>query len=259
MSDDQRVYSDEEFALILRQATEWVNRAEAHGPSSSGLTLGEMKAAAAQAGLDPELVERAARILLPNTSPSGFERLTGGPIRHCRELHFPVTLDEAGAARLLATVQIRADQPGNGGSSPMGMFWHAQDEMEVLSVTARPEEGGTSITVRFDRLGTFAVVQLGILLGFLAAVFGGMVIAGEVGTVAGAVASVSGTSGIVALARGYWASSTKRGRERIIGVMDALGQSIVRSGNPPTSAGMIGDHSGDVDGETGKFGGAVGT
>jgi hypothetical protein len=63
MSDDQRVYSDEEFALVLRKATELASRAEPRTPSSAGLTLTEMKAAAAQVGLDPALVERAARLL----------------------------------------------------------------------------------------------------------------------------------------------------------------------------------------------------
>ncbi len=53
MADDRRVYSDEEFALILRQAAELASRAEPPGPSSAGLTLTEMKAAAAQAVWTP--------------------------------------------------------------------------------------------------------------------------------------------------------------------------------------------------------------
>ena len=57
MSDDQRVYSDEEFALILRKAAELASLAESAGRSSSGLTMTEMKAAAAN--LD---FERAAAL-----------------------------------------------------------------------------------------------------------------------------------------------------------------------------------------------------
>src|SRR4051812_34494313 len=56
MVDDQRVYSDEEFALILRKAAELVSHTETPATSSGGLTLAEMKAAAAQAGFDPVLV-----------------------------------------------------------------------------------------------------------------------------------------------------------------------------------------------------------
>jgi len=50
MADDQRVYSDEEFALILRKAAELASRAESPATSSAGLTLTGMKSAAAQAG-----------------------------------------------------------------------------------------------------------------------------------------------------------------------------------------------------------------
>ena len=38
MSDEQRVYTDEEFALILRKAAELASRDEVPGSSSTGLT-----------------------------------------------------------------------------------------------------------------------------------------------------------------------------------------------------------------------------
>ena len=49
--------TDEEFALILRKAAELAETPSATSRSAGGLTLDEMKAAAAQAGLDPLLVE----------------------------------------------------------------------------------------------------------------------------------------------------------------------------------------------------------
>lgn len=55
MADEQRIYSDEEFALVLRKAAELSARTDRPGFSPEGLTLAEMKAAAAQAGLDPAL------------------------------------------------------------------------------------------------------------------------------------------------------------------------------------------------------------
>jgi hypothetical protein len=61
MAGNQRVYSDEEFALILRKTAELASRAESPGSASTGLTLAEMKAAAGQVGFDPALVEQAAR------------------------------------------------------------------------------------------------------------------------------------------------------------------------------------------------------
>jgi hypothetical protein len=91
MSDDQRIYSDEEFALILRQAAELGSRAKPPGATPAGLTLAEMKAIAAQVGFDPALVERAARTLVTSATGSVFERLIGGPLRPGQALRQPET------------------------------------------------------------------------------------------------------------------------------------------------------------------------
>jgi hypothetical protein len=101
MSDDQRVYSDDEFARILRTAAELASRVEKPGISSNGLTSTEMKSAAAQAGLDPALVERAARLLVIRATASPLERLIGGPLRHEHDARFSIKLDEHNAGDLL--------------------------------------------------------------------------------------------------------------------------------------------------------------
>ena len=90
MTDDRQVYSDEEFALILSKAAELAEPADPRSHSQGGLTLAEMKAAAAQAGFDPALVERAARLLRANATaaPSFMERLIGGRARHRSEARF---------------------------------------------------------------------------------------------------------------------------------------------------------------------------
>lgn len=109
MSDDKRVYNDEEFALILRKAAELENRAKLAAPSSAGLTLTEMKAAAAQVGFDPALVERAARLLADRVNASPTERLIGGPFRHEYKVRLPIKLDEnSSAGFFLPLVSARA-------------------------------------------------------------------------------------------------------------------------------------------------------
>src|SRR5262245_20042622 len=163
MSDDQRVYSDEEFAVILRKAAELASRAKSPAASSGGLTLAEMKSAAAQAGLDPTLVERAARLLPFKVTASPIERLIGGPVRHRHEARFPIKLDEDGAARLLSAVRIVAGVAGSrdvGHSSSMGMTWHDGGELESLGITARPEGDGATVSVALDRRNTLGVVGI---------------------------------------------------------------------------------------------------
>ena len=243
MVDDQRVYTDEEFALILRQAAELASRTEQPGPSSTGLTLAEMKAAAAQVGVDPALLERAARLLAAKVTASPLEQLTGGPLRHDHEARFPMTIDEQGAARILSAVRVSAGQAGNqdvGHSGSMGMTWHDGGATEALSVTARPEGDGTSVSVVLDRRGTLttlaAVSGMGVVFALIAS---GMLY--SVDPSLGVGASIVGVGGILATARGYWASSTRKVRERINEVVDVIGQTLAQPEAKPNGLGMVGD------------------
>jgi len=255
MADDQRVYSDEEFALVLRQAAELASRAERPGLSAGGLTLAEMKAAAAQAGLDPILVERAARLLAVTATASPLERLMGGPLRHEHDARFPITLDEVRAARLLSAVRISAGQAGStdsGHSSAMGITWHDGGEMESLRVTARPEEDGTAVSVALDRRGTLAtVVGVSGLATFFTVLFSVFALYPEAPAL-GVGGLVAGVGGALAAARGYWASSTRRSRERINAVMDVVSQTLAAhsaSGVSP-DASLTAPAANPVDGES---------
>ncbi len=244
MADDQRVYSDEEFALILRKAAELASRAESPAASSTGLTLTEMKSAAAQAGLDPALVERAARLLAANVSASPLQRLTGGPLRHDREARFPIRIDEHSAALLLSAVRITAGVAGSqdvGHSSAMGMTWHDGGEMEALSITARPEGDGTAVSVALDRRGTLAAVATssGIAM-FFAVLFSASALYPEAPAL-GIGGLIAGVGGILAAARGYWASSTRKVQERISVVMDTIGQTLSQPETQVAGPGKIGD------------------
>jgi hypothetical protein len=233
MSDDRPVYSDEEFALILRKAAELADLAEPRSHSPVGLTLAEMKAAAAQAGFDPALVERAARLIRANATdaPSFMERLIGGRTRHGSETYFPIALDEAGAARLLSAIRIAIGRAGDGHSGPTGLTWRSSDDGgAVLSLTALADHEGTSVTVDLDRRGTLVVAGSFTLVGsFLALAFCATV-AGEIAPGLETVGGLSGAGGVLALARSYWASSTRTARERLGGVMDSVNR-FLTSGN----------------------------
>lgn len=228
MSDDRRVYSDEEFALILRKATELANRAEPTVSSSDGLTLAEIKAAAAQAGFDPALVDQAARLLATSAKASPLERLMGGPLRHAHTIHFPITLDEHGAAQLLSAVRISAGESGGntGHASAMGMTWRDGGEFDTLSVSARPEDDGTLVSVELDRRGTLVpVAMMSGLAMFFAALFAVFALYPEA-PAQGYAGLVVGVGGVFAIARGYWASSTRKVQERLGVVMDAIGKTL---------------------------------
>jgi hypothetical protein len=107
-----------------------------------------MKAAAAQVGIDPSLVERAARLVPANVTaaPSFMERLFGGRARYSGEARFPIVLDEAGVAQLLSAIRIGVGQPGEGHSSALGLTWRSSDlGGAVLSLTAETDHERTSV------------------------------------------------------------------------------------------------------------------
>jgi hypothetical protein len=204
-----------------------------------------MKAAAFEAGIDPALVERAARFLSAGSPRTRFERLIGGPLRHSSEMHLPVTLDEDQATQLLAAVQIRVEQPGSGHSSSAGMVWHAHNEMETLRITAQPEEGGTSVAVHVDRGGILAFIQVATLVGSVVATAVGVSLADQVAPVFGAVAGAAGIGGILAFGRSYWASSTRQVRKQINDLMDVIGEAALPPAKPQARS-ATGDDPKDV-------------
>jgi len=226
--DDQRRFSDDEFALILRKATELASPGDPAVALDDGLTLTEIKAAAAQAGIDADLVERAARLVTTETPASPLERVIGGPLRHEVTLHLPVTLSEAHAAQLLSAVRISAGLAGNrdaGHAGPTGMTWHDGGDTESLSVTARTERDGTTIQISLDRRVTFGLgLTFTAVVTFLGLVFAGSTLYPESAAL-GAAGAIAALAAPLAIVRSYWTSSTKRTRERIGAVLGAIDQS----------------------------------
>lgn len=64
IGDKERRYSESEFALIIHRALELQEGPVASG-SGEGLSLEEIKGVARELGLDPMVVERATRRLVP--------------------------------------------------------------------------------------------------------------------------------------------------------------------------------------------------
>jgi hypothetical protein len=234
IGNDRRVYTDEEFALILRKAAELAQPADSSSHSSGGLTLDEMKAAAAQVGVDPALVERAARLVtaIGMAPPSFMERLFGGRARYSGEAHFPIVLDEAGVAQLMSAIRISVGHPGEGHSSALGLTWRSWDDGgAVFSLTAHTDHESTFVTTELDRRGTLAVVaSMGGVGSVLAVLFGGNLLSALAPGFEPAGALL-GLVGVLAVARSYWASSTRKARDRLSNVMESVSRLLTRPGN----------------------------
>ena len=70
ISEDRRSYTDQEFAVILSKASELAGTSDTADFHQGGHSLAEMKAIAAELGLDPVLIERAARLMPMGSSVS---------------------------------------------------------------------------------------------------------------------------------------------------------------------------------------------
>jgi len=193
-----------------------------------------MKAAAAQVGVDPALVERAARLVTATAtaSPSFIERLFGGRARYSGEAHFPIDLDEAGVAQLMSAIRISVGQPGEGHSSALGLTWRSSDDGgAVLSLTAQTDHESTSVTAELDRRGTLAVVASMAGVGSVLAVLLGGSLANEFAPGFEPAGALLGLVGVLAVARSYWGSSTRTARDRLSHVMDSVSRFLTRPGN----------------------------
>ena len=128
------------MALIIRKATELAGRPDVEpDTAASELSLVEIKAIGAEVGIDPELIERAARFVPRHRPKSVVEHLTGGPLRHSVDAKFPVTLTADSATQLLSAVRAETGKQGQGQADAAGMSWHSEPGMNRLSVTAHSD------------------------------------------------------------------------------------------------------------------------
>jgi hypothetical protein len=223
MSDDRR-FSDEEFALILRKAAELQTSPTALR-RSGGLTLEDMKSIAAEAGLDPELVERAAGLVPRAPRESTFERLAGGPVKYRLEHTVPVELTDERIAALASAIRGAAEHHGTLDTNVAGLEWTSVGEPSQVYVTATRQGDQTHVTVAADRSGGAILTGfLNVTAGFVAAAVTGGIFDPEVG----AAALFIGTGVLAGLtsARLIWTRTTRTVRRRLDAIMDGVTQTL---------------------------------
>jgi hypothetical protein len=216
--NEQRFYTDEEIALILREAAQAADSPAGIRAASSGLSLEQIKAAAAEAGFDPALVERVALRIAQRDSESWFERAAGGPIRHRQTIRLPTRMSEQVSAHLLSAITAAAEVPGAGRADGAGFSWHAWDRSNRVSVTAHEDSQGTRVQVLVDRTSAMVMTVLASLFAIVIPIW---VRIEAPGLLALAVIPI----GVLAAARAFWKSSTRSVRERTAVLLDAVRES----------------------------------
>jgi hypothetical protein len=216
------LYTDKEVHAILREAAQSADSPAAMHASSSGLSLQQIKAAAAEVGLDPSLVERAALRLAEQHPVSFLERAAGGPRRYRETIHLGTPMTEQTSARLLSAIRVAAEVPGEGRADASGFFWHTWYRGNRLSVTAREDAQGTLVQILLDR--SAPMIQT-VLWSLMVAVLWISTGVEDVNSYPDLLVLFAIPVGVVAAARAYWKSSTRSLRERIAVLLDAVRES----------------------------------
>ena len=157
---DDRRYSDEELALILRRTAE--REVQAPVPATRGRTLAEIKAIAAEAGLDPSHVEQAAATVRAErrTDVAGVQERT----EFAWETTVPAELTAPEGLELLDRARTLTRLRGVVKQEPDAVTWTGTDGFGVTRVAVAARLGRTKIQVSEDRTSSTMAAGFGGLL-----------------------------------------------------------------------------------------------
>lgn len=212
--------------MILRTATEMAGRSETDVTADADLSLAEIKSIGAEVGIEPSLIDRAARLIPRRRAESAFERVIGGPLHYRVETRFPEVLTEESATRILSAVRAETGRPGQGEADAAGISWHSEPGASRLSVTAHSDPEGTDVRVAVDRTSMFlpfTVMASLLIVGWF------FFFAEDVASLGDLFVLLGTPAAGLAVSRALWASSTRRLEERATGLLDVVGRSFAAS------------------------------
>jgi hypothetical protein len=166
-----RRFNEKEVALIIKRASE-LQQNEATPDSITGMSLAELEQVAREAGLDPELVRRAASDLDTRVTDQTPNRFLGAPtvLRLERTIDGEVPTDEY--EPLVLEIQGLLGEVGSASTIGRSLQWTVQSaarrraSTRTVQVTISPRNGRTTIRIE-ERLGGLAGGLFGGLMGGL--------------------------------------------------------------------------------------------
>jgi hypothetical protein len=160
IADYRKVYSEDDFAIILAKAAELSPESSSHDTPPRSLSLAEMKSIASEVGLDPELIERAAHLVPAARRPTLLGRLFGGPLSSSAELLIPVQLTQEGAQQLLSLARATLLTHGQGEATSTGMSFSSFERSQKVFISAHQDGASTRIRIVVDNRSRLVVPML---------------------------------------------------------------------------------------------------
>ncbi len=253
MSQDEakkRRYSEKEFALILRKASEIQ---EAPGDprgrgSGGGFTLEEIRSIAGEAGIDPKAVSRAAALLgaLEGTEKPGVAAaIVGGPAIYHLDFEVEGQLPPEEMGRILEVIRKEAAHQGTAAEVLGGMEWKTVGDVSGISVNISPRGDSTSIQIVGDRSGVAALSVFFSILGpaFASGVLGSIL---EPTTAVGIISMVGGLlAGGLLSGRTLWVWRGRRFHAKLSRLMERLAGEVERRTLPPAPGEVLPPRGGE--------------
>lgn len=224
-------YTESEFALILRKAIELQER-HIGVDAAQGLSLREIQAIAAEIGLDPALVERAAS-LVPRTDEGKLVRLFGGPSLYQMEYSAEGEISKDDFGKMIDAVRRVTGHQGQVTEVLGSLEWKTVGEVSQLLVSVSPRDGQTIMKIMANR-GPAAVLTFVFpgLAGLISIGIAGAII--EPSTVPGVLSIIAAAAGGAFLtSRTIWKATTARFRARLHELMTALSTTAERTLKAP--------------------------
>ena len=166
-----RRYGDNEVARILKRATE-LQRAEPSAADPEGLTLAELAEIAREAGIDPNLLRRAAAEVENRTPANTWgEKIAGAPIGISIERTVPGELPPDRFDAIIPLIQRATEGQGTASAVGKTLTWSSRTDgnTAVQQVLVASRDGETLIRVeeRFSGLagGLFGGIVGGVGVG----------------------------------------------------------------------------------------------
>lgn len=228
----ERRYTDQEVARLLQRAAD-LDRDSSSGAVARGLSLSELREIAAEVGIDPGAVTRAAAELTRAAPSRAGALLLGDPPVVRRTTAVPTPLDRTALGRLIEVIDAETPAQGTVGEALGSVRWTSTSRFLSRQVVLQPGRQETVVRVeeRFtDRLR--AVIHILPTLygaGFGLAI-GAEALAGGAGL--GAAIAAAGAGLGLGLGRGLWNVLRRGSRRRVEHLTERLGEEAARLTEP---------------------------
>lgn len=210
-----RRFSEDEFAAVLQKATELQSRALVRTDTpdfDAGMSLEEMKAIAAEVGISPELVERAAGLIEQDRAGAKGALATNFLISDAVPGD---ALTDEDRVRVLQAIQDAAQHHGKVEMGGPGLEWNsARGEPTQINVSVQALDGKNHVRVSVDRSGSAVLTHVFPTLGgFFTAMITGAVLEPESAIAIASLIAGGVTAGFT-LARTIWHVNSRKLRAK---------------------------------------------